>query len=169
MYSIYKIKTYNTKAINYEKITGNIDKICDKIEKDKSYHLIYTKDDNLIFFFDIDHIYDENIFHNIIDCICDYFDIEDEEREDQIFYTQSKKDNNELSYHISIPKFYTSCENMKTIISHFTSVYKYISSYIDLSVYKSYNLFRLPNQSNKEKINKHSIIKGENVIFIIII
>ena len=50
MYSIYKIKSYNTRRENYKKITYDIDKICDKLETDKSYHLIYTKNDNLIFF-----------------------------------------------------------------------------------------------------------------------
>ena len=119
MYSIYKIKSYNTRRENYKKITYDIDKICDKLETDKSYHLIYTKNDNLIFFFDIDHIYNQNIFDIIIDCICDYFDIEFDERLDQVFYTQSKKDNNECSYHISIPKYYTTCENMKNVILHF--------------------------------------------------
>ena len=44
MYSIYKIKSYNTKPENYIKVIGNIDKICDKIEKNKSYHLIYKKE-----------------------------------------------------------------------------------------------------------------------------
>ena len=167
IYNIYKIKTYNTKRENYSKVSGNINKICEKLEKDRSYHLIYTKDDNLIFFLDIDHIYDKTIFNDIIDYLCDYFNIEFDERLDQIFYSESKKDNNELSYHISIPKFYTSCANMKNIISHFKSVYKNISEYIDLSIYKSYNLFRLPNQSNEQKKNKHIIIKGEYINFIV--
>ena len=110
IYKIYKIKSYNTKKINYEETTGDIDEICKKLEKDRGYHLVYSNEIQSIIFIDIDNIEDELIFFNIIDYLCLYFDIEDEERDDYIFYTKSIKDNGKLSYHLSITKYFMQCK-----------------------------------------------------------
>ena len=167
MYKIYKIKSYNTKKINYEETTGDIDKICKKLEKDKAYHLVYSNEIQNIIFIDIDNIKDELIFFNIIDYLCLYFDLEDDERNDYIFYTKSIKDNGKLSYHLSITKYFMQCKLLKDVIIDFKEKYENISQYIDVSIYKSNNLFRLPNQTNINKCIKHTIIKGTMKNFII--
>ena len=167
IYNIYKIQKYNTKKENSKIISGDIDYICEKIKKDKAYHLCYSNEDDVIIFLDIDHIHDEQEFYNIVDYLCDYFDIEFDERDDNICYTKSIKENNELSYHISIPKFYSKCKNLKHIFEHFKLVYPQIQKYIDTSIYKTNNLFRLPNQTNEVKKYIHEIINGTALDFII--
>ena len=147
-----------TRKENSKIISGDIDYICEKIKKDKAYHLCYSNEDDVIIFLDIDHIHDEQEFYNIVDYLCDYFDIEFDERDDNICYTKSIKENNELSYHISIPKFYSKCKNLKHIFEHFKLVYPQIQKYIDTSIYKTNNLFRLPNQTNEVKKYIHEII-----------
>ena len=53
------------------------------------------------------------------------------------------------------------------ITSYFKSIYIDISEYIDLSIYKKSNLFRLPNQRNQEKTRYHEIINGKITDFAI--
>ena len=48
----------------------------------------------------------------------------------------------------------------------FISSYPQFKEYIDTSIYKK-GWFRLPNQTNKDKIYKHEIIKGKISNFIV--
>ena len=70
---------------------------------------------------------------------------------------------NELSYHISIPRYYIKCSEMKNIIDNFKNMYPSFSKYFDNSIYKKTNIFRLPYQTNKEKQISHSIIQGKPI------
>ena len=56
---------------------------------------------------------------------------------------------------------------MRNIISHFKSLNSDISEYIDLSIYKSSNIFRLPQKSNKKESYGHQVITGEMINYMI--
>lgn len=130
--------------------------------QDNSYHIQYKNTDNIIICFDIDYVKSEKTFNSIINIITDYFDIED----DEISYTKSIKGENEFSYHISIPKYYIKCSEMKNIIDKLIYMYPLYSQYFDNSIYKTTNIFRLPYQTNKQKPYIHTVIKGYSIDFI---
>ena len=159
---LFKISTYNLKKINYAKCIFNEDEIKNEILNDNSYHIQYKNTDDVIIFFDIDHVETEKTFNSILKIITDFFDIDN----DEISYTKSIK-TDELSYHISIPKYYIKCSEMKIIIDNFKNMYPIFSKYFDNSIYKKTNIFRLPYQTNKEKQISHSIIQGNPIDFII--
>ena len=159
---LFKISTYNLKRVNYVKCIFTENEIKNELINDNSYHIQYKNTDDVIIFFDIDHVDNEEIFISILKIITDYFDIDT----DEISYTKSiKKD--EFSYHISIPKYYINCGEMKHIIDNIKFMYASFSQYFDNSIYKKTNIFRLPFQSNKEKQISHSIIQGNPLDFII--
>ena len=81
--------------------------ILNELINDKSYHIQYKDTDDVIIFFDIDHIQEEQ-FNSIIKIITDFFDIDN----DEISYTKSIK-TDELSYHICISKYYIKCSELK--------------------------------------------------------
>ena len=159
---LLKIPTYNLKKINYKKIILNENEINTELLNDNSYHIQYKDTHNVIIFFDIDHVESEQIFNSLLKIIIDYFDIEN----DEISYTKSIK-LDEYSYHISIPKYYIVCNEIKHIIEHFKNIYLLFSKYFDNSIYKKTNIFRLPYQTNKEKNISHSIIQGYAIDFIV--
>ena len=159
---LYKIPTYNLKKINYVKCILNENEIKNVLLNDNSYHIQYKNTDNVIIFFDIDHVQTEEIFNSIINIITNYFDIDNEE----ISYTKSIK-SNEFSYHIAIPEYYILCSDMKFIIENLKKMYPLFYKYFDNSVYKKTNIFRLPLQTNKEKSIIHSIIQGYPIDFIV--
>ena len=97
---LFKISTYYLKRVNYVKSFYTENEIKDELINDHSYHIQYKDTDDVIIFFDLDHVNDENQFNSIIKIITDYFDIDN----DEISYTKSIK-TDELSYHISIPKY----------------------------------------------------------------
>ena len=153
---------YNLKKINYKKIILNENEINTELLNDNSYHIQYKNTDNVLIFFDIDHVESEQIFNTIIKIISDFFDIDNED----ISYTKSIK-LNEFSYHISIPKYYIVCSEMKNIIENLKKMYPSFSQYFDNSIYKKTNVFHLPLQTNKEKNISHSIIQGYPIDFIV--
>ena len=159
---LFKISTYNLKKINYAKCIINEDEIKNEILNDNSYHIQYKNTDDVIIFFDIDHVETEDKFNSIIKIITDFFDIDNEE----ISYTKSIKIG-EFSYHISIPKYYMKCCEIKNIIENFKNMYPSFSQYFDNSIYKKTNIFRLPYQTNKDKNISHCIIQGYPIDFII--
>ena len=159
---IYQIKKYNLKKDKYIEKCGNIIYLCNKLEKNKSYHLMYTNEEKCIIFGDIDHIKSKNVFQNILTKLCIYFNINNTD----ISYTLSKKQD-EFSYHFSIPKYFTFVKKLKEIITHFKNKYSDITEYIDLSIYNNNSLFRLPNQSNENKQFIHNIEYGLMQDFII--
>ena len=158
---LFKISTYNLKRVNYVKTIFTENEIKNELIYDNSYHIQYKDTDDVIIFFDIDHIQEEQ-FNSIIKIITDYFDIDNED----ISYTKSIK-TDELSYHISIPKYYIKCSEMKIIIDNLLNMYPLFSKYFDNSIYKKTNIFRLPYQTNKEKQFCHLIVQGNPIDFII--
>ena len=159
---LFKISTYNLKKVNYVKYIFTENEIKNELINDNSYHIQYKDTDDVIIFFDIDHVNNEKIFISILKIISNFFDIDN----DEISYSESKK-MNELSYHISIPKYYIKCSEMKIIIDNFKNMYPIFSKYFDNSIYKKTNIFRLPFQTNKEKQYGHLIIQGNTNDFII--
>ena len=104
---LFKISTYNLKRVNYVKTVFSENEIKNELINDNSYHIQYKDTDDVIIFFDIDHIQEEQ-FNSILKIIIDFFDIEN----DEISYTKSIK-TDELSYHISIPKYYIKCSEIR--------------------------------------------------------
>ena len=135
---LFKISTYNLKRVNYVKSIFTENEIKNELINDKSYHIQYKDSDDVIIFFDIDHI-QENQFNSILKIITDFFDIDN----DEISYSKSIK-TDELSYHISIPKYYIKCSELKNIIDNFKNMYPLFCKYFDNSIYKKTNIFRLP-------------------------
>ena len=158
---LYKIPTYNLKKGNYIECNLSENKINNELKNDESYHIQYKETDNILISFDIDHVETEEIFNSILKILIDYFDIED----DEISFTKSIKES-ELSYHVSIPKYYVICNKMKETINIIKNMNPNYSKYFDISVYKKSNIFRLPYQTNKEKKYIHNIIQGYPIDFI---
>ena len=89
---LFKISTYNLKKINYVKCIYNEDEIKNELLNDNSYHIQYKNTDDVIIFFDIDHVETEKTFNSILKIITDFFDIDN----DEISYTKSIKKMNFL-------------------------------------------------------------------------
>jgi len=172
------IKIYN--VIDYAKankkyidtnyiIYDDIEELCKELNKKKYYHLRIKKDNEYIFFGDIDGY--KNTIEEFINLLQDflkekynlYFTIE------EFKYTNNKT--KEGSYHYSIPKWYLTVEKLKEIHINFLKYKdnKELKSIIDTTIY-SEHWFRLPNQlkgNDKNKENMHKIIKGEIIDFIL--
>jgi hypothetical protein len=80
----------------------------------------------------------------------------------EISYTLSEKQN-EFSYHWSIPSIQSTPKNLKNLFQK--PMFNNFKDYIDFSVY-SKHLFRLPNQTNKDKLIPHFISNGKMKDFI---
>ena len=162
--SIFGMKRYKIKEDQIKIKTDTLTKICDIITtKNKGYHLKLSINDNVILFGDIDHVKDNDTFNNIIDALSDFFKIE----KDDIAFTLSKKtENKELSYHWSFCSYFTSMKELKGYMKIFIKQHPQFKEYIDTSVYKN-GWFRLPLQTNKDKLYEHKIIKGVMQEFIV--
>ena len=164
MYKIFSLKKYYVKQDTIEnKSFVDIDEISEVIEtENKGYHLKLFSDEDYIIFGDVDHITKHEEFKFILENLSIYFNIDVNE----INFTKSKKEN-ELSYHWTINKLYSKLENMKEIMKEFKIKYPKIEKFIDLSVYKIINWFRLPYQTNEDKPYEHIIKKGITKNFIL--
>ena len=157
-YQIFQLPNYLIKK-NYEGLfecktyEEPIEKIIKKLEKDKGYHIRITGNEPCIFFGDLDHIPTEEIFNNFIVLLMKSFTVKKEE----ISYTLSIKEN-EFSYHWSIPSIEATPNIIKKKLEH--KKYDAFRTYIDLSIYSN-KWFRLPNQTNKNKLISHNIIQGK--------
>ena len=164
--SIFGLKKYCIQEDQIKVKSGPLKIISDVLlEKDKGYHLKLNEIDNVILFGDIDHINknDSHLINNILTALSDFFSIEC----DDISYSLSEKIiNNELSYHWGFSGYNTNIKNLKTQMKLFISSYPQFKVYLDTSIYKK-GWFRLPNQTNKDKIYKHEIIKGKISNFIV--
>jgi len=163
-YTIYRLPNYTISKnedgqFNCESYTGTIEKVIKRLQKDKGYHLRINPNNSSIAYGDLDHIPSENIFNDIIKKLCDVFEVST----NQVSYTLSTKEN-ELSYHWSIPCIESTPHTLKTILE--TDSFNNYRKYIDVSIYSSH-WFRLPEQSNKNKPLKHTIINGKPEDFII--
>ena len=150
-YTIYNIPKYNTIRTKIKSLTGSIDTISDAIKTDKSYHNILTDINIYILFIDLDHIKNDTIIFDFIEYLSGVLQIDPLD----IKYTESLK-NNEYSYHLTIPKLNANLNILKEVILAFKECKKDLTKYIDESVYKNNQLFRLPNQTNKDKSISHN-------------
>lgn len=165
VFTIYKVKQYKkewdneTKSlVEYPTYTGTIKNVLKKIESNKGYHLMINPDEPCIVYGDLDHIPYESIFDNFLILLSQEFEVD----KDYISYTLSKKDN-ELSYHWSIPFISATPTIIKSKLED--EIFDEFRTHIDLSIYTK-KLFRLPNQTNKDKPIQHNVIEGELIDFI---
>lgn len=163
-FSIFKLKNYNISknedgSFNCDSYTGSIDKVINRLEKDKGYNLRIDPTKRCILFGDLDHIPSENIFTKFIQLLCDVFDV----TKDKVSYTSSIKPT-EFSYHWSIPSIEASPRILKKTLNK--SKFDEFRPYIDLSIYDSH-WFRLPNQTNSVKPISHKIINGKMADFVV--
>jgi phage/plasmid-associated DNA primase len=171
-FTIYKLKNYFIfknedgsffkdveKTDKVDSYTGSIDKIINRLEKDRGYNLRIDPTKRCILFGDLDHIPSEDIFNNFIQVLCKVFDV----TKNKISYTSSIKPT-EFSYHWSIPSIEASPRLLKKTLHK--SKFDEFRSYIDLSIYDSH-WFRLPNQTNSIKPIPHKIINGKMADFIV--
>ena len=120
-FTIYKLKNYFIfknedgsffkdveKTDKVDSYTGSIDKIINRLEKDRGYNLRIDPTKRCILFGDLDHIPSEDIFNNFIQVLCKVFDV----TKNKISYTSSIKPT-EFSYHWSIPSIEASPKILK--------------------------------------------------------
>ena len=175
---LYSVKNYS--LANKEFITNNGQqyisktKLCNELENDNSYHFRIHKNEQYIFFGDIDG-YEKGI-KKFIDILIDFMKkhYNLELNEDEIYYTEN--DSKLGSYHYSITKWNLSCENLKEIHNKLLKenkdefvlkTEKKIISCIDTTIY-SEHWWRAPNQSKgSNQSGKHFIKKGTMKDFII--
>ena len=174
LYDIYEIASYKT--ANNDFIENNVkqytlEKLLQKLQADKGYHIRVDPEKYYTFFGDIDgHKQKSNdFFEFMINFLKDFYDIIEIEISD-ISYTRNES--KEGSYHYSIPKLYCNCKKMKEIIGNMKIEYDKIygkeqNKVIDTSIY-SKHWFRMPNQT-KEGVEgtEHFIVRGELVDFVV--
>lgn len=186
---IYRIKDYNESRENIDN-TFDIDQITSylsknkyksltddvaEIENDNSYHQIFydRPDKYYTLFCDLDKIDDEETptFYGTITGLSKIKDICEDISDslnidiDLIKYTVSEKEKGVISSHISIPQFNASLSIIKTIFEEIKNKSIW-GKHIDLCVYKDYQLYRLPNQTNEQKKDKHIIKHGKLIDFL---
>ena len=168
LYSVQNYAIANKDFIEKNNLIFNdIKQICDELKQDKCYHFRIHKNNEYIFFGDLDNYkYDINIFIEIlINFMKENYNLELLEKE--VKYTENDKKKG--SFHYSIPKWNLSCENLKKIHNKLLKENKdkFEQKNIDTTIY-SEHWFRCPNQSkgtNKDGI--HKIMSGKMKDFII--
>ena len=176
IYSVKKYKDADKGFINDKKIKFNsFEELIEELNVDNFYHFRIHKNQNYIFFGDLDN-YKKDIFtfkSILINFLNKYYRIEIKENE--IKYTQNNEKIN--SYHYSIPKIYCSSEKLKEIHSNLIKINKEefiykgekkLEKVVDTTIY-SEHWFRCPNQSKGTGIynNKHIIKEGDMIDFIV--
>jgi len=177
---IYRIKDYvesNNKSDtdefksyldNIKFKSKDVNELVKELEQDKSYHQIFIDNKNKYYtlFCDVDKmktdefIKGEEIFKTILVDISEYFGVDIK----NIKYTLSKN-KDQYSSHISIPELNANLKTMREMFEIFKDRCVW-GNHIDLAVYRDQQLFRLPNQSNKQKESTHTIIKGQMIDFL---
>ena len=176
LYNIYKLKNYSNTKIEFEsgvkvnpdgtnqkfKFEGTMEEVLKKLEKDRGYHIRINPTATTILYGDFDHSTPERFqaFLNKLSKMCTV-EIK------KISYTESfKEDDNEYSYHFSIPTIQSNPLNIKRCFQRYCQEY-IDTDELDLSVYSS-KPFRLPMQTVKgHKKYQHKIIQGCMQDFII--
>jgi hypothetical protein len=176
MYKIYKIKDYtpnNTKRSLLVPFEDTLDNISTELLKNEGYHLLMKNDELTIFYLDLDKIkiyhdkkIDGDYVEESIEMIQDFFKSIVELDRTDIKFTLSKKPDDILSYHITVPKINSTLKDMHQIIIKMKKFNPLLSAFIDDGVYNDNRLYRLPSQTNKDKPHKHIIINGEYKDFI---
>jgi hypothetical protein len=174
-YIIYSISNYSLATQefinNNQIIFTSKTKLCKELFNDNNYHFRVHKNEQYIFFGDIDNYTKgiDNFIDILISFVKDNYSLE--LSYDDILYTENNYKKG--SYHYSIPKWNLSCENLKKIHSHLLTKYnnefvinnKYC---IDTTIY-SEHFYRCPHQSKGKSNDKgiHIIKKGTMIDFII--
>ena len=194
MYSIVSCRNYSNRKGGVVKQSENLDDILELLKKDKYYHSITSKEENIdyMLFFDVDgneHAKEDKPFievdiHDFIAKMKSYinktyyFNL----TEDDFCYTQNDK--NKYKFHVTVPSICATIKQQKELHAGFVNVKenekyrkykdektnKYKEIY-DSSVYETNKLFRLPNQSKGIKDGKdygiHIIKRGNMEDFIL--
>ena len=164
---IYKIPAYSVKKDDYEscKYEGDESSILKRLEKNKGYHLKINPDKPCKFYGDFDHCSNPKIFTEFLCKLSQIIEISSE----NISYTESKNNDGEWSYHYVVPSIETTPDDVKYFFNtKYKDEFKMYkdSKQLDTIVYNN-GLFRLPNQTNKNKLNSHEIKQGKMIDFII--
>lgn len=167
IFSVYKIPAYSVKKEDYEscKYEGDVASILKRLEKNKGYHLKINPDKPCKFYGDFDHCSDPKEFFEFLSIFHKLIGVKKED----ISYTESKNNKGEWSYHYVIPSLETTPSDLKYFFETKCKDYftKFKDSYqLDTGVYGNV-LFRLPNQTNKNKLNVHEIKQGKMIDFIV--
>jgi hypothetical protein len=167
-YKIYNVYNYNKSSrnniLNFS--SNNINDIIHLLNTDKAYHLLLLKDQQYKLFFDIDNVNDDNTFIEFLKFINNEYDLNFNDSS----ATKSTNSKGLNSYHL----VYNNCKgylhNFKKLAEAIKNNDEYKNKFnglIDSSVYAHNKWFRLPNQTNENKHNPHTIIRGtiEDFIF----
>lgn len=162
---LYAVKDYTkttwnneTGKTNVEYVKGSIQELAEFIENNnEGLHERLDTSKECIFFGDLDHYSDKDLFYEFLDVLSDRLDVPIND----IKYTISKKDN-EYSYHWTVPTIKTNMYTIKKVLSE----EDFEKFKCDTSVYCN-RWFRLPNQTNENKPLKHKISCGDYEDFII--
>lgn len=161
----YTIKKIDDNTFDCKSYNKPIEAIIEQLKKNKGYHIRINRDDDTIMFGDLDKMPSEDIFDNFISVLMKEFEVNKED----ISYTLSiKNEDNKIlySYHWSIPLIQTKPKILKKHLED--KCFRDFSKYIDLSIYdQKGKWFRLPYQTNKEKIFEHKIMNGKMEDFIV--
>ena len=170
-YNVIKNKDNSFSCKSY---TKPINEILKKLQKNKGWHIRINPNKKCIVFGDIDNIKNDSYFPKLLNIISNIYDV----TIDKISYTLSyKKNENEYSYHWSIPSLSTTIKNLKWTFEGLNKKYQDLANeaviddinkktLFDTSVYCE-RWFRLPNQTNNKKPYEHNIIIGKLEDFII--
>lgn len=172
MFRLYKLDSYFVEKNedgswkNCDYFDGSIEEVCKELEVHQGYHMRLTKNDDVMFFGDLDgYKEDISVFKDQMkEFLKDYnMDIEDTD----FSYTQNlgyKKEGK--SFHFTIKKYYSHITHLAKCMKQFKKKYGY-GGVIDISIYGD-KWWRMPNQCKQQKINTdHKIIQGNMTDFVI--
>jgi hypothetical protein len=166
-YKIYTVKNYSyTSHSDYNAfISEDIEQIINELNNDNGYHLLLQKNIEYKIFFDLDNVINDEQFRRFLRYIDTTYYISFND----ISYTKSTNCKGLLSYHIVWITQKGYLHNIQQLCNSIKSddyYYENFDDILDTSVYAHNRWFRLPNQTNKNKPNTHTIIKGSMNDFI---
>ncbi len=182
IYKIYQVDQYNKRKDKEGKYSdcniksGTIEHITESLKEDHYYHLRLNKDDDVMFFGDLDG-YPGSIdeFKSKLGAYLTKKGYATD-MESSFRYTQNKKYVSKTtpdgkSYHFTVLTLYASMDVMSKMMKEFMKAYN--CPYIDTSVYGD-KWWRLPGQKKGKKSpsdntegTEHEIIKGDMVDFVV--
>ena len=173
MYTIFEVPKYENQPLTWCKsYTGSIDKICKRLLTDKQYHERLTNRGLIKFNIDLDGLGDLTKFKT--DLIHYLATKNITVTDTDISYTQNfakfKDDVLQNSYHLTVPKLYSTPSLLKNIWTEFISIYKYGAELDTRHINSKHtgSWFRLPNQTKAKKQNtQHIIQNGELKDFVL--